>query len=69
VDAGTLIKVYSAGTRDFSRANLRGADLRDANLWWIDLEFANLSGADLVGANLSLFSALFQSNREQNSRT
>ncbi len=35
------------------RPNLRGADLRWANLTRADLSGANLSGADLRGANLS----------------
>ncbi|EHF8018581.1 pentapeptide repeat-containing protein [Salmonella enterica subsp. enterica serovar Curacao] len=35
-----------------SRANLRGADLRDANLRGADLRDANLCDADLYGANL-----------------
>jgi len=35
-----------------SRANLRGANLRDADLRGADLSCANLRGADLSGANL-----------------
>ena len=34
-------------------ADLRNADLRDANLSGADLRDANLSGADLYDANLS----------------
>lgn len=34
------------------RADLRGADLRGANLWGIDLRGADLQRADLRGANL-----------------
>ena len=36
-----------------SRADLSGANLRDADLSGADLSFANLRGADLSGANLS----------------
>ncbi|EDU4467073.1 pentapeptide repeat-containing protein [Salmonella enterica subsp. enterica serovar Cotham] len=35
-----------------SRADLRGADLRNANLYGADLRGANLRGANLRGANL-----------------
>ena len=34
------------------KANLRGADLREADLWGADLRGANLRGADLWKANL-----------------
>lgn len=34
------------------RANLQGANLRDANLWGANLRDANLQGANLQGANL-----------------
>jgi len=37
---------------DLSRANLRGANLRDTNLHGVDLRRANLGGAHLSGANL-----------------
>ena len=33
-------------------ADLEGADLCEANLWWIDLDRANLRKADLERANL-----------------
>lgn len=33
-------------------ANLRGADLSNANLGWANLEGADLTGADLSDANL-----------------
>ena len=66
--AEELVRQYKAGRRDFSEANLSGADLRTANLsganlrranlskadlHLADLRRANLSGADLIGANLS----------------
>lgn len=37
---------------DLSYADLRGADLRGANLFDADLRYANLRGANLCGANL-----------------
>ena len=37
---------------DLSNANLRGADLSNANLWGADLRGANLRDADLSGADL-----------------
>ena len=40
------------GDKSGSRANLRGADLRDADLCGADLRDANLCNADLRGANL-----------------
>ncbi len=52
-----LIKLYEAGERDFSRADLLGADLREtnlsgANLYWADLREADLSRSDLTDADL-----------------
>ena len=57
-----LLAEYAEGKRDFgaidlSNADLRFADLHDANLSWADLRganlgYANLSWADLRGANL-----------------
>lgn len=37
---------------DLRYASLRGADLRDANLYGAELDFAFTAGADLTGANL-----------------
>ncbi|EAW5296969.1 pentapeptide repeat-containing protein [Salmonella enterica] len=46
-------KVWITSMRESgSRADLRGADLRDANLYGADLYGANLCDADLRGANL-----------------
>ncbi|ECN4997155.1 pentapeptide repeat-containing protein [Salmonella enterica subsp. enterica serovar Montevideo] len=46
-------KVWITSMRESgSRANLCGADLRDANLCGADLRVANLCGADLRDANL-----------------
>ncbi|HIC6965087.1 TPA: pentapeptide repeat-containing protein [Salmonella enterica subsp. enterica] len=46
-------KVWITSMRESgSRANLRGADLRDADLYGANLRGANLYGADLRGANL-----------------
>ncbi|ECH6086682.1 pentapeptide repeat-containing protein [Salmonella enterica] len=46
-------KVWITSMRESgSRADLRGADLRGANLYGADLCGANLCGADLYGANL-----------------
>jgi hypothetical protein len=57
-----LLERYTAGERDFSRADLRradlrgadlrGADLRGADLYRADLRRADLRGADLRGADL-----------------
>ncbi len=47
-----LIARYRSGERDFSDADLSGADLRGANLSGAYLRGANLRGADLRGANL-----------------
>ena len=46
-------KLYLAHKRGGSEANLRGADLRGANLIAANLSEANLRGADLRGADLS----------------
>ncbi|EIC0818311.1 pentapeptide repeat-containing protein [Salmonella enterica] len=46
-------KVWITSMRESgSRADLRGANLRDANLYGANLRDANLYGADLCGANL-----------------
>ncbi|EBR7937173.1 pentapeptide repeat-containing protein [Salmonella enterica subsp. enterica serovar Ibadan] len=46
-------KVWITSMRESgSRADLRGANLRGANLYGADLRGANLCGADLYGANL-----------------
>ncbi|EBD5288300.1 pentapeptide repeat-containing protein [Salmonella enterica] len=46
-------KVWITSMRESgSRADLRGANLRGANLYGADLRGANLYGADLYGANL-----------------
>ncbi|EHT0294686.1 pentapeptide repeat-containing protein [Salmonella enterica] len=46
-------KVWITSMRESgSRADLRGADLRDADLFGADLRGANLRDADLFGANL-----------------
>jgi hypothetical protein len=55
--ATELLAAYTAGQRDFSYADLRGADLRDAilrgaNLRGADLSEAILRGVNLRGANL-----------------
>jgi len=52
-----VVKAYRGGRRDFSEANLRGADLSwtnlsEANLRGADLSWTNLYRADLSGANL-----------------
>lgn len=47
-----LHKKWLKGEENGVRANLSGADLRDANLSGAYLSGANLSGADLSGANL-----------------
>ena len=47
-----VVKQYKAGQGDFSRANLRYADLTGIILCGADLTQANLTGADLTGANL-----------------
>lgn len=43
---------WLSGEHNGEKANLSGADLRDANLNDADLRYANLSGADLSGAGL-----------------
>ncbi|MFQ4140022.1 pentapeptide repeat-containing protein [Nodosilinea sp. PGN35] len=48
----TLIRRYGDGKRDFSWADLRAADLSQAQLPTIDLSRANLAGANLAGADL-----------------
>ena len=44
---------WLSGEHNGEKANLSGADLRDANLSDADLRYANLSGAGLRDANLS----------------
>ena len=44
---------YNKGQRDFSGADLSGADLSRINLCGVDLHEANLCGANLWGADLS----------------
>ena len=53
-DGGERANLRGADLRDadLSGANLRGADLRDADLSGADLSGANLRGADLSGADL-----------------
>ena len=46
-------RCYAMGVIDATRANLFGADLRDAYLRGADLSGADLRGANLRGANLS----------------
>lgn len=53
MDGPTLLRRYAQGKRDFSWADLAGANLAQAQLSGINLSRANLSGATLVGANLS----------------
>ena len=48
-----LLAAYASGERNFSYANLRGADLVEADLSGADLNGANLSFARLSLANLS----------------
>jgi hypothetical protein len=53
-----LLRLYNAGQRDFSGADLRKVNLRNTNLPGINLRGAillgaNLSGADLANSNLS----------------
>ena len=50
--AATIVEEYAAGKRDFSRAELGDADLRGVNLKGADLSYADLSEANLTGANL-----------------
>ncbi len=47
-----LLKLYTEGKRDFSHADLRGADLSNLNLPSANLSYADLRGADLLCANL-----------------
>ena len=47
-----LLAAYAKGERNFSEAELIGANLSGANLRRADLRFANLSYADLTGARL-----------------
>jgi uncharacterized protein YjbI with pentapeptide repeats len=54
----TLMEMYIAGERDFSRAelgnaNLQGVDLKGSDLSYADLNAANLKGANLRGTDLS----------------
>jgi uncharacterized protein YjbI with pentapeptide repeats/very-short-patch-repair endonuclease len=53
MDASELLKRYTAGERDFSNYDLKGANLIDAKLSSADLSRANLSKAYLNRANLS----------------
>ncbi len=48
-----LLKLYAAGRRDFSWADLRGTVLNQAKLKEINLYRAKLDGANLAGADLS----------------
>ena len=48
-----LLQRYETGKRDFSWADLQGADLSHQNLAEINLYRANLAGANLEGANLA----------------
>ncbi|GAA6306790.1 pentapeptide repeat-containing protein [Flavonifractor plautii] len=54
-EGGSRANLRDANLRgaDLSGANLRGANLRDANLRGADLSGVNLRGADLSGADLS----------------
>ncbi len=52
MDSKKLIERYKLGERDFSDANLHGANLRGADLRYANLRGANLRGANLSGANL-----------------
>ena len=51
--AQSLFDRYNAGKRIFYRADLTGADLRDASLRYAQLLEANLSGAELIRADLT----------------
>jgi len=53
MNANELLAAYAAGQRDFSGANLNGADLTRANLNGADLTRADLNGANLTRANLT----------------
>ena len=53
MNANELLAAYAAGQRDFSGANLNGADLTRANLYGANLTRADLNGADLNGADLT----------------
>ena len=48
-----LLKMYTDGKRDFSKADLRCVNLRGANLRGADLSNANLRCVDLYGVDLS----------------
>ena len=48
-----LLSRYADGERDFTGANLSGANLSYADLSGADLTRANLSSADMTDANLS----------------
>ena len=47
-----LLKLYTEGKRDFSNADLRGADLSNLNLPYADLSRADFRCADLYNTNL-----------------
>jgi hypothetical protein len=51
-NAAELLKRYEAGERNFSAADLNGADLNGADLNGANLRGAYLNGANLRGANL-----------------
>ena len=53
-----ILKDYKNGVRDFSEADLKGADLSEA-----DLEGADLEGAKLCGANLERAKNVFIFNK------
>jgi uncharacterized protein YjbI with pentapeptide repeats len=64
--AAKIVEEYTAGKRDFERAelsdaNLQGLDLKGSNFSYADLSKANLSDANLRGCDLS-FSDLSQAN-------
>ena len=52
LSAAQLLAAYARGERDFSLADLRGANLYGANLYGANLYGANLHGANLYGADL-----------------
>jgi len=52
MNAAKFLQAYAQGTRDFRRAELRGATLPDANLAGANLEGADLRRANLEGAEL-----------------
>lgn len=53
VDEWNSWRIRQAATPDLSGVNLEGADLRNANLFQADLSYANLTRANLVGADLA----------------